>query len=135
MHPVFIDVILIFSQVPGPIQVCFRNELVQLILMNVTFFYYKDALQYQQPWWPCHVQVSLHFAQNYPRSESKTLHSWCRALLAFYQTSLLSLCNIFCCVYEKNLKRLEIDNISSVSTHEPKSSDKFFRFHLQRDVY
>ena len=48
--------------------------------------------------------ASLHFAQNYPSSVSKTLQSWCRALKVFYQTSLLPLCNVFCHVYEKSLK-------------------------------
>ena len=78
--------------------------------------------------------ASLHFAQNYPSSVSNALQSWCRALRAFYQRSLLLLCNVFCHVCERSLKQLEIDNISSVSTHEPKSSDKFFHFHLQMDV-
>ena len=43
----------------------------------------------------------LHFAQNYPNNVSKTLQSWCRALRAFYQTSLLPLCNVFYHVYEE----------------------------------
>ena len=79
--------------------------------------------------------ASLHFAQNYPSSVSNTLQSWCRTLKVFYQTSLMPLCNVFCHVYEKSLIWLEIDNISSVSAHEPKSSDKFFCFHLQMDGY
>ena len=61
------------------------------------------------------------------------IKSWCRALRAFYQTFLLPLCNVFCHVYENTLKSLEIDNISSVSKHESKSSNKFFHFHLQMD--
>ena len=75
----------------------------------------------------------LHFAQI--DTLSKTLQSWCRALKVFYQTSLLPLCNVFCHVYERSLKLLEINNISSVSKHELKSSDKFFHFHLQMGVY
>ena len=81
------------------------------------------------------VRSFLHFAQNYSSSVLKTLQSRCRALMAFYQTSLLPLCNVFCHVYEKSLKWLEIDNISPVSKHEPKSSNKFFCFHLQMDGY
>ena len=81
----------------------------------------------------------LHFVQNYPSSVSKTWcrdqKSWCRALKVFYQTSLLPLCNFFCHIYERSLKWLEIDNISSVSRHEPKSSDKVFHFHPQMDGY
>ena len=38
---------------------------------------------------------------------------------------LQPLCNVFCHVYEKSLKWLEIDNISSASKHEPKSSNRF----------
>ena len=53
---------------------------------------------------PVPARSCLHFAQNYPSSVSKTLQSWCRALRAFYQTSLLPLCNVFCHVYEKSLK-------------------------------
>ena len=79
--------------------------------------------------------ASLHFVQNYPSSVSKTLQSWCRALKVFYQTSLLPLCNVFCHVYERSLKLLETRNISSVSRHKLKSSDKFFHFHLQMDGY
>ena len=56
--------------------------------------------------------ASLHFAQNYLSSVSKILQSCYRALKVFYQTSLLSLCNLFCQVYERSLKRLKIDNIS-----------------------
>ena len=40
--------------------------------------------------------TSLHFAQNYPRSLSKVWQWWCRASKAFYLTSLLPLCNVFC---------------------------------------
>ena len=79
--------------------------------------------------------ASWRFVQKYSSSVLRTLQSLCRALKVFYQTSLLLLCNVFCHVYERSLKLLEIDNISSVSKHEPKSSDKFFRFHLQMDVY
>ena len=79
--------------------------------------------------------ASLHLAQNYFSSVPKILQSWCSASRAFYQTSLLILCNVFCHVHERSLKWLEIDNISSVSKHEPKSSDKFFHFHLQMDEY
>ena len=79
--------------------------------------------------------ASLHYDQNCPSSVPKTLQSWCRALRDFYRTSLLPLCNAFCHVYEKSLKRLEIDNISSVSKHEPKSNVKFLHFHPQMDGY
>ena len=48
----------------------------------------------------------LYFLQSYPSSVPKTLQSWCWALMAFYHTSLLPLCNVFCHVYEKNLKWL-----------------------------
>ena len=78
--------------------------------------------------------TSLHFSQNFPCSVSKTLQSWCRALKVFYQISLLPLCDAFCHVYERNLKLLKIGNISSVSKHELKSSDRLFRFHLQMNV-
>ena len=78
--------------------------------------------------------VSLCFVQIYPSSVSKTLQSWSRALKVCHQTSLLPLCNVFYHDYERSLKLLEIDNISSVSKHEPKSSNKFFHFHLQMDV-
>ena len=53
----------------------------------------------------------------------------------FYQAPLLLLYNVFYNVYEKSLKWLKIDNISSVLKHKPKSSNKFFRFYLQMDVY
>ena len=55
--------------------------------------------------------ASLHFAQSYPSSISKTWQSWCRELKAFYQTSLRPLYHVFCHVYEKRLKLLEIGNI------------------------
>ena len=58
VHPFFIDAIVIFSRVPGPIyEVCFRNELCQLPLISVIFFCDKGALQYQRPWSPCHIKV------------------------------------------------------------------------------
>ena len=79
--------------------------------------------------------VSLHSAQNCSSSVLKTLQSRCRALKVFYQTSLMPLWNVFYHVYEKNLKWLEIVNISSVSKLELNSSNKFFRFNLQMDVY
>ena len=79
--------------------------------------------------------ASLHFVQNYPSSVSKTLQSWCRALKDFRCTPWLLLCNVFYHAYKRSLKLLEIDKISSVSKHEPKSSEKFFHFHLEMDKY
>ena len=81
------------------------------------------------------TRLFLHLAQDYPSSVPKNLQSWCRALRAFYQTSLLPLCHVFFHVYEKSLKWLEIHNILSVSKHGLKSSNKFFHFHLQMDWY
>ena len=93
---------------------------------------WKAHLYYNFKHWRGH---SLHFAQNYPSSVSKTLQSWCRALKAFYQTFLLLLCNVFCHVYERSLKLLETNNISFVSKHELNLSKKFFHSHLQMDRY
>ena len=64
--------------------------------------------------------ASLHYAQNYPSTVSKTLQLWCWAFKAFYHTSLLPLCNVFCHAYEKSLKWLEIGYISSLSKHKPR---------------
>ena len=62
----------------------------------------KEDIFYIKFWGP--AWLFLHFVQNYASSVSKNLQSWCRALITFYQTSLLPLCNIFYHVYEKSLK-------------------------------
>ena len=106
-----------------------RLNSTDLLLPLETFSTEDNFIKFWAP-----ARSFLHFAPNYPSTVSKTFRSWCKALMAFYQTSLLPLCNVFWHVYEKSLKWLEIDNISFVSKHEPKSSDKFFRFHLQMDA-
>ena len=56
VHPFLVDVMVIFCRVTGLTdEVRFRNELCQLALG--TFLCYKGALQYQRPWWPCHIPV------------------------------------------------------------------------------
>ena len=156
VHPFFISVIVIFSQVFGSIDWGDNSgHVAHLIFLSVIFrddMSLYDISCFLTLTWSVGGRrpiigafeikrrhrvgpASMCFVPNYLSSVSKTLQSWCRALKVFHQTSLLPLCNVFYHVYERSLKLLEIDNISSVSKHELKISDKFFHFHLQMDVY
>ena len=117
---------IVFYVLPRDLTLIYlKHDLIMICCSLATKFFTKLSVNIELA-----SLASLHLAQNYPSSASKTLQSWCRVLKVFYQTSLLPLCNVFCHIYERNLKLLEIDNISSAWKHEQKSSNKLFHFHF-----
>ena len=66
IHPLFIDVVVIFSRVPKPIQVLFKNKLVQLILMSVIFSTTKMLYNISDLDGPAVLQRPVHFPSTRP---------------------------------------------------------------------
>ena len=67
IRPLFIDVIVIFSRVPGPIQARFRNELIQLILMSIIFSTTKMLYNICGFGNPAIFKYPMHFPSTCPR--------------------------------------------------------------------